>query len=123
MSNAGEPHCLFSVSGAGELNKGAGRDAQAVNAGPFLGTASRAAVSRHVTLQRSPSAPSVSLSASRPTVRGQRLQSARAQVQWDLHCRAQRSTVAHRQPPEQSSILPCLADARQAVEDSTIVLG
>jgi len=33
------------------------------------------------------------------------------------------STTAHRQAPELSSILPCLADARPAVEDSTIVLG
>ena len=47
-------------------------------------------------LQLNASAPSVPLSASRPTVRGQGFQSARTHVKRSLHCRAQRSTVAHR---------------------------
>ena len=67
-------------------------------------------------LQPSTSAPSVPLSACWPTVRGQGSQSARTHVQRTLHCQAQRSTVAHREPAKLASSLPCLAQARQAVD-------
>ena len=61
-------------------------------------------------MRASPHGHAKQVPASRPTVCAQGLQSTRTRVQGNLHCRAQRSTVAHRQPAELLSSRPCLTE-------------